>query len=61
MAYKVELPPDLDNSLGGLSLPKNTGDRGDHGDRDHGLIEHIGLAPTLLFASFPPQEWSVHD
>jgi len=33
MAYKVGLPPDLENSLGGLSLPKKTGDSGDTGDR----------------------------
>jgi hypothetical protein len=61
MAYKVELPPDLDNSLGGLSLPKNTGDHGDSGDRDTGLTEGRIIAVEIYSTLLDACIWLAFD
>ena len=51
MAYKVGLPHDLNNSLGGLSLPKKTGDSGDSGDRiTEGRIHTVEICSNVLEA-----------
>src|SRR5215469_9610469 len=57
MPYKVELPPDLDDFLGGLSLSKNTGDRGDSCDHDNGLTEGRIIAVDICSTVLKTRIW----
>ena len=54
MPYKVELPPDLENSLDDLFLPKNSGDSGDTGA---GIIEDQIVAVRIDSTVLDAEIW----
>ena len=48
MAYRVEIPPSIEENSEKLSLPKNTGDTGDKADITEGRITAVLIASEVL-------------